>query len=162
MKRYVLVIIIWKLFCWIKNYHLKIMHRGKSTQTLTVSFMDDIFRYIFLNEDVYTSTKFHQICLLRPNWRSVAVGLSNDLWSRLLIKCGMKLLIHSQTSTVQPLKFGNGQLISHHTLRACDCLSMLGSKSNHVVKRHPWYRAVIHAYSNLIRGHIDNSTVNNI
>ena len=24
------------------------------------------------------------------------------------IKCGMKLVIHSQTSTVQPLKFGNG------------------------------------------------------
>ena len=25
-----------------------------------------------------------------------------------IIKCGMKLLIHPQTSTVQPLKFGNG------------------------------------------------------
>ena len=25
-----------------------------------------------------------------------------------IIKCGMKLLIHSQTSTVEPLKFGNG------------------------------------------------------
>ena len=25
-----------------------------------------------------------------------------------IIKCGMKLLIHSQTSSVQPLKFGNG------------------------------------------------------
>ena len=24
------------------------------------------------------------------------------------VKCGMKLLIHSQTSIVQPLKFGNG------------------------------------------------------
>ena len=26
--------------------------------------------------------------------------------------CGMKLLIHSQTSTVEPLKFGNGYVIS--------------------------------------------------
>ena len=26
----------------------------------------------------------------------------------IIIKCGMKLLIHSQTSKVQPLKFGNG------------------------------------------------------
>ena len=31
------------------------------------------------------------------------------------IKCGMKLLIHSQTSMVQPLKFGNGYVISSHT-----------------------------------------------
>ena len=27
----------------------------------------------------------------------------------------MKLLIHSQTSTVAPLKFGNGKVISSHT-----------------------------------------------
>ena len=31
--------------------------------------------------------------------------------------CGMKLLIHSYTSTVQPLKFANGYVISSHTLR---------------------------------------------
>ena len=30
--------------------------------------------------------------------------------------CGMKLLIHSQTSTVQPLMFGNGSVSSSHTL----------------------------------------------
>ena len=29
----------------------------------------------------------------------------------------MKLLFHSQTSTVQPLNFGNGQVISSHTLQ---------------------------------------------
>ena len=28
--------------------------------------------------------------------------------SNTIIKCGVKLLIHSQTSTVEPLKFGNG------------------------------------------------------
>ena len=32
------------------------------------------------------------------------------------IKCGMKFLIHSQTSTVPPLKFWNGEVISSHTL----------------------------------------------
>ena len=32
-----------------------------------------------------------------------------------IIKCGMKLHIHSQTSTVQPLKFGNGYVISSHS-----------------------------------------------
>ena len=29
----------------------------------------------------------------------------------------MKLFIHSQTSTVAPLKFGNGYVISFHTLQ---------------------------------------------
>ena len=33
-----------------------------------------------------------------------------------IIKCGMKLLFHSQTSMVQPLEFGNGQIFSSHTL----------------------------------------------
>ena len=32
------------------------------------------------------------------------------------IKCEKQLLVDSQTSTVQPLKFGNGQTISSHTL----------------------------------------------
>ena len=32
------------------------------------------------------------------------------------MKYGMKILIHSQTSTVQPLKFGIGTVISSRTL----------------------------------------------
>ena len=34
----------------------------------------------------------------------------------IIIKCGIKLLNHSQTSTMQPLKFGNGLITSSHTL----------------------------------------------
>ena len=34
----------------------------------------------------------------------------------IVIKCGMKLLIHSQTSTVQPLKFVNGYVIASQSL----------------------------------------------
>ena len=45
----------------------------------------------------------------------------------------MKLLIHSLTSTVAPLKFRNGLVISSHILLACDYLSMLGLKLNHVL-----------------------------
>ena len=45
-----------------------------------------------------------------------------------MIQCEIKLLIHSQTSTVQLLKFGNGKVISFDTLLACDYLSMLGLK----------------------------------
>ena len=32
------------------------------------------------------------------------------------VRCGMKLLIHSQNSMKEPLKFGNGYVISSHTL----------------------------------------------
>ena len=49
----------------------------------------------------------------------------------------MKLFIHSQTSTVQLWKFGNWKL--HPTLSwACDYVSMLGLKLNHVSKRGYW------------------------
>ena len=33
-----------------------------------------------------------------------------------LLKCGLKLLVHTQTATVQPLKFWNGKVISSHNL----------------------------------------------
>ena len=49
----------------------------------------------------------------------------------------MKLIIHSQTSAVQPLKFGNGYVIHSIFYKACDYLSMLGFKLNHVSKRGP-------------------------
>ena len=47
-----------------------------------------------------------------------------------IIKCGIKLLIHSQTSTVQPLKFGNGKVISSHTLLCMWLLIHAGIKVN--------------------------------
>ena len=44
----------------------------------------------------------------------------------------MKLLIHSRTSTVQPLKFGTGQAISPHALLGIyGHLSLLGLKFIH-------------------------------
>ena len=36
------------------------------------------------------------------------IHLNNEVVITYIIKCGMKLLIHSQISTVQPLKFGGG------------------------------------------------------
>ena len=54
---------------------------------------------------------------------------------RSIVKFGMKLLIHSQTSMVAPLKFGNG---FHPTFfQQCGYLSTLGFKSIHVSKRCP-------------------------
>ena len=46
-----------------------------------------------------------------------------------IVKCGMKLLIHSQTSSVAPVKFGNGQVIPTHLLL------LMGLKFIHVSKR---------------------------
>ena len=42
--------------------------------------------------------------------------------------CEVKLIIHSQTTRVQPLKFGNGQVIASH---------ILGLKLNHVTEMGP-------------------------
>ena len=51
-------------------------------------------------------------------------------------KCGMKLLIHSQTSTIPPSKFGNWWLIWFHTFWwIYDYLSMLELKLVHVSKK---------------------------
>ena len=44
--------------------------------------------------------------------------------------CEIKLLIHSQTSTVQPLKFGDGQAISSQILLGIGLLIHAGIKVN--------------------------------
>ena len=49
----------------------------------------------------------------------------------------MKSLIHSQTSTAQPLKFGNGCVISSHTVLDMILLIHDGIKSHHVSKMGP-------------------------
>ena len=51
--------------------------------------------------------------------------------------CGIKLLLHSQTSTVAPLKFGNGLVIWSHIFNGCNLLCLLGLKLNYVGKRGP-------------------------
>ena len=43
---------------------------------------------------------------------------------------GMKLLIHSQSSTVAPLKFVNGDVITSHTLHAWLLLTLARIKVN--------------------------------
>ena len=44
--------------------------------------------------------------------------------------CMMELLIHSQTSTAEPLKFGNGYVISSHTLQGLWLIIHVGIKVN--------------------------------
>ena len=45
------------------------------------------------------------------------VGVPSTYLVTSIIKCGIKLIIHSQTSVAQPLKFGNGEVIlCFHTL----------------------------------------------
>ena len=62
----------------------------------------------------------HWLSFYPTQWKP---NLPKSLWqewsspiSAAIVKCGEKLVIHSQTSTVQPLKFGNGWTISSHTL----------------------------------------------
>ena len=53
------------------------------------------------------------------------------------IKCGLKLIIHSQTSTIAPLKFGNGKVISSHTLLGMWLFIHVRIKLNILVKGAP-------------------------
>ena len=48
------------------------------------------------------------------------------------MKSGVKLLVHSQTPTVQPLKFGNERIITPYTLLGIQLLIHAGVKVN------PW------------------------
>ena len=67
--------------------------------------------------------KPQQIChtvTLTPAW----------IGNYIFIKCEMTLLIRSQTSTVQPLQFGNGQVISCNTSLSLWLLIHAGIKVN--------------------------------
>ena len=44
--------------------------------------------------------------------------------------CGVQLFIHTQTSMVEPLKFGNGLVISSHILQGMQLLIHAGIKVN--------------------------------
>ena len=82
------------------------------------------------------------------------------------------LLIHSQTSTVAPLIFGNGLIIWSHTL--CKYFSMLGLSLDHVNKMVPeavrvkdgvvipwtWWRHQMGTFSVLLALYVVNSPVN--
>ena len=51
-----------------------------------------------------------------------------------MLTCGMKLLIYSQTSTVQTLKLGMDKLFDSTFRQACDYLSIPEFKLIHVGK----------------------------
>ena len=56
------------------------------------------------------------------------VRLGRDKYHTHNMKCVMKLLIHSPNSTVQPLKFGNGYVISSYTYLGVWLLTNAGIK----------------------------------
>ena len=65
---------------------------------------------------------------------------AGDQWPYLItsiIKCGTSLVIHFQAPTVAPMKFGNGEVVSFHTLQSLDNLPMQGLMLNNVNKRGP-------------------------
>ena len=79
---------------------------------------------------VATFHYFRLLCLsLELSIKSTTVAAyMDDNWSP-LAKCGVKLLIRPQTSTVAPLKFGNGWIILSHTP-----LSMMKSSNGKVFR----------------------------
>ena len=61
-----------------------------------------------------------------------------------IIHGGMKLFIHPHTSTMQPLKIGNGWIISPTFYWACDYLKFIhASVSTHLKTQHIMYNQVV-------------------
>ena len=82
-----------------------------------------LWYWIYFNKDIYI---YMHLWLISQFWNDAGSLIPPDplllIWisERQVItypiKSGMKLLIHFQTSTVAPRKFGNGLVISTHTL----------------------------------------------
>ena len=72
-----------------------------------------------------------------PNFTSmIQLKSQNGHVITYVTKCGIKFLIHFNTSTVQQLKFEYGLVILSHIFNwTCDYQSMLGLKLNHVSER---------------------------
>ena len=77
------------------NPHLSLPFREVKNIAISVHWMN-AFRDPF----------YLHVLTLIPAWISIAS----------ILKCGMKSFTHSQTSTVALLKFGNGYIVSSHTL----------------------------------------------
>ena len=80
-------------------------------------------------------------CPLKSRWSNNVCASKISAWmsNHAPVKCGTKLL-HSQTSTAAPSKFGYRYVISSHTLYACNYLSMLRFKFIRVDKKGPWQK----------------------
>ena len=120
-----------------KPCELNVIYSSRYDDTLSLCNKPDISLYI-------NSGYFYWRCsTLTPAWKSnyIYSGTSIENASlRSIIKCWMKLFVHSQTPTVQPLKFGNGQVILSHILLGMWLLIHAEIQAIHnVSKRGPWY-----------------------
>ena len=68
--------------------------------------------YVYTNKHKQTHIGYATMLLCKLNLLKSQYGLVVIR----SIMCGMKLIIYSETATVAPLKFGNGIVISTHTL----------------------------------------------
>ena len=105
----------------IQRIYCRHRHSGDDLSVLVGHILKHGFKSIFLNENIH---------ILREGLCSSMLSIHINPWKLLEpllltwfnfnpsmdIKWEIKLLIHSQTSTVQPLKFGNGYVIPSNTL----------------------------------------------
>ena len=106
------------LFVW-----LGILHIVPLIFEVLKSLLSTTLGYFWRTGAFYTK---HGLTLI-PSWMSICIqykvwhGITHPFQRRNccclgMNKCGVRSLIHSQNSTVQPLNFGKGLLISYHTL----------------------------------------------
>ena len=106
-----------KNIIWISGYHFTMLWKG-----------------------YHSFDFFHEVWKTYLEWYTNAIGVEHFKWSSRIwviisiMMCGMKLLIHSQTSTVQPLKFGDGYVISVPIFLGMRLFIHVGFKSIYVSK----------------------------
>ena len=87
----------------------RVMPRSEPMHTRSASDLHNA-RSTVLN--LFHNTKYKMISKIRPNKTSIEADIP------CIITCGIKFLIHSQTSTAQPMRFGNryiNNFITHFT-----------------------------------------------
>ena len=132
---------------WIRNYHfcdritksihllLRIYYRKENIhEKLELLLLDnDPIVHDIVIWNVFSKCALH---LLHDFWDSFY--LPGLILISFIVMCGMTLLSLSQTATMQPLKLGNGWIISFQIFRVNDHLFFLGFKLIHVRKRGPY------------------------
>ena len=58
----------------------------------------------------------YKIPFIQANFLITQLKMNSHWWALTIIKCGIKLFIHSQTWAVHLFQFRNGYVISSHTL----------------------------------------------
>ena len=117
------------------------MYFKETSRKSKVSVHENIFENVVCQRRPFVQHSMCTHCLSLEGIHNITSQLITTT-----IRCGRKLLIHYQISTVQSLKFGNGEAISSHTLPGMWLLIHAGIKIN----PRKWKRPLLEFINNIL------------